>query len=239
MKLRRRTSAGSIPSSAREHVDRALDQRRRLRAAGAAVGADRRRVGDDRVEVEVDLRDVVDAAGHQPGEHRHQRRVGGIGAAVGDHAHLQAGDLAVARAADLDVLDLRAAVLHLEHRLRARLDVAHGAAELARQRDDDDLLRVGRRCARRSRRRWRSRRRAAAPSRARATRRSRPGRVRALARRPQDEAAGLRVGRGERGARLHRHGGEPLVDEARADDAPRRRRARPRRRGPAAARLPP
>ena len=41
--------------------------------------------------------------------------------------------------------------------------------------------------------------------------------VRALARRPQDEAAGLRVRRGERGARLHRHGGEALVDEARAD----------------------
>ena len=200
-----------------EHVDRALDQRGRLRAPGAAVGADRRRVGHDRVEVEVDLRDLVDAAGHQAGQHRHQRGVGGIGAAVGDHAHLQAGDLAVARAADLDVLHLRAAVLHLEHRLRARLDVAHGLAELARERDDDDLLRVAR-----------DARAEAAAGRGRDDAQLLvldPGRgadrglvgVRALARREEDEAAGLRVRLGQRGARLHRHGGEPLVDEARAD----------------------
>ena len=201
----------------REQVHRPLDQCGRLRPAGAAVGADRRRVRHDRVPVEVDLRDVVDAARHQAGEHRHQAGVGRVGAAVLDHAHLQPGDLAVAGAADLDLLHLGAAVLHLQHRLRARLDVAHGTAELARQRDGHDLLGVGRD----------PRAEAAAGRRrddpqlfrldSRRTAHAALLDVRALARGPQDEAAGVRVRRGQRGARLHRHGGEPLVDEASAD----------------------
>ena len=161
------------PDLDREHVDRALHQRRRLRAPGAAVGADRRRVGHDGVEVEVDLRDLVDARGHQAGQHRHQRRVGRIGAAVGDHADLEAGDLAVAGAADLDVLHLRAAVLHLDHRLRARLDVAHGLARACAPARRRRSAPGSTRCARRSRRRSRSRRPASCPPRCRSRSRSR------------------------------------------------------------------
>jgi hypothetical protein len=50
-----------------EHVDRALDQRGRLRTPGAAVRPEGRLVREDAPDIDVDARDRVRADGHQRG----------------------------------------------------------------------------------------------------------------------------------------------------------------------------
>ena len=85
----------------------------------------------------------VDARGHLAGEEGHDHRVAGIGAAVGDHVDADADQRAVAARAQLDVLDLRAPVLHRDHRLPAALDVAHRLAQAQRRRGHRGLLGIG------------------------------------------------------------------------------------------------
>ena len=127
----------------RQVVHGALDERGRLRAPRSAVGADRRRVGDHAAKAEVHARDHVDARGHLAGEEGHDHRVAGIGAAVGEHVDADADQGPVAARAQLDVLDLRAPVLHRDHRLPAALDVAHRLAQAQRRRGYRGLLGIG------------------------------------------------------------------------------------------------
>ena len=95
----------------REHVHRPLGRGRCLRPAGAAVGGDRRGVGDDAGRAALDVGDVVHRRRHRPGHERGQDRAHlGEPAAVLDDVQPVVRDLAVAVAADGDVLDLGAAV---------------------------------------------------------------------------------------------------------------------------------
>ena len=110
MKLRRRSSIGSIASSQRGVVDEALEERGRLRPAGAAVGAHRRGVGDGHGDVELDGREAVRAVGHPLGARREERADRRIGAGVADQPHPQPGERAVGCRAELGVLDLAPAV---------------------------------------------------------------------------------------------------------------------------------
>ena len=57
-----------------EQVDRPLDRGRRLGAAGAAEGDDRRGVGDDRTGAALDVGDVVHARRHRAGHERPEHR---------------------------------------------------------------------------------------------------------------------------------------------------------------------
>ena len=125
------------------HVDDALEQLRRLGAPGPAVGADRRRVGDDGLPRELDGRDVVDALGEQLGEAGEDRPDGRVGPAVADHRRAQPDDLAVALDAELHPLDLGAPVDHREHVLGAGLVPAHRTTEHQRGLRRDRVLGVG------------------------------------------------------------------------------------------------
>ena len=65
-------------------VDEPLEQRRRLRPPGAAVGAHRGRVGDGDGDVELDRREAVGAVGHALGAARQEGADARVGAAVAD-----------------------------------------------------------------------------------------------------------------------------------------------------------
>ena len=64
--------------------------------------------------------EAVGAVRHPPRAGRQERADAGVGAGVADEADAQAGERAVAAAAELDVLDLRPAVRQGEHVLAAR-----------------------------------------------------------------------------------------------------------------------
>ena len=113
-----------------EHVHRPLGRRRRLRPAGAAVRGDRRGVGDDAGRAALDVGDVVDRRRHRPGHERGEDRADlDEATAVLDGVQPVVGDLAVAVAADRDVLDLGPAVAERHHRLGAGLAPAQRAAD--------------------------------------------------------------------------------------------------------------
>ena len=76
-------------------VDQALEQRGRLRPAGAAVGAHRRGVRDRHGDVELDRRERVHAVRHPLGAGREERADARIGAGVAEQPHPQAGERAV------------------------------------------------------------------------------------------------------------------------------------------------
>ncbi len=78
-----------------EVVHRPLDRRGGLRAARAAVGGHRRGVGHHRPVVRPDVRDVVDAAGHQHGELGQRGAEAGVTAAVLDDVELIGEDAPV------------------------------------------------------------------------------------------------------------------------------------------------
>ena len=134
------------------------------------------------------------------------------------HVDADADQGPVAARAQLDVLDLRAPVLHRDHRLPAALDVAHRLAQPQRRRGDRGLLGIG----------GDARAEAAADVGHRHVdgvllEAERAGEdvargVGRLQRRPDAHAAGLRIGHGHGRRRLHRHGRQALVDEAAAHD---------------------
>ena len=123
-----------------EDVHRALDRLDRLRAAGAAVGDDRRRVRDDRGSGDLDPRDRVRADRAPVREHRQDRADRGVGAGVLQQLEAHGEHLAVASAADRDLLALRAAVAKGEHVLAAQLRPAHRALQLAGEPGDEHVL---------------------------------------------------------------------------------------------------
>ena len=105
---------------ARRLLDDALDDVGRLGPAGAAVGVDRRGVGEHRLHLAVDRRRRV-LAGEQRRveDRRHARREGRqVGAHVGGRLHAQREELAVLVQRQLGVRDVVAAVRVGEERLR-------------------------------------------------------------------------------------------------------------------------
>ena len=97
---------------ARRDVDDALDQIARLRAAGAAIGVDRRGVGEHALDPHINRRDGVDA-----GQHGHARRGRDegreerqIGAEIGDGLDPERQDAAVGVERQLGMADMVAAL---------------------------------------------------------------------------------------------------------------------------------
>jgi len=126
----------------RELVHDSLDAERSLRAAGATIGVGPGHVGEHVGAGEVVGGELVDGVEHERPQHRD---TGGdqaeVGAHVGHQFHLEPGDRAVAVGGDGDVLDLVAAVVPGEQRLRAGLGVLHRLAQASPDQHGDDLLR--------------------------------------------------------------------------------------------------
>ena len=124
-----------------EQVHRPLDRRRRFRAAGAPIGDDRRRVRDHRRRLAFDVGDRVDAGRHGAGHERCQDRAHlGVRTGVLEHVEAVGQDLAVAVAADRDVLHLGAPVPEGHHALAAGLLPAHRPPDLLGQPAEHDLF---------------------------------------------------------------------------------------------------
>ena len=137
----------------RRLVDEALEQRRGLGPAGAAVGAHRAGVGGRDHHVELDRREVVRAVRHAARAAGQRRADAGVGAAVADEPDPQTGERAVVAAAELGVLHLAAAVGHGHHVLAAGRHPHHRSSEPSCRRGDDGVLVLDARPCRRSRRR--------------------------------------------------------------------------------------
>ena len=199
-----------------EQVDRALDGGRGLRAPRTAVGVGRRGVGDRNPEPGLDLRDVVHALCHQAGEPGHQAARAPVGAGVLDDVDAVGQDLAVPGAADLDVLQLGAALRHANQVLAAGLGPAQRPTGFPGRPGDEKRIAVdadlGAEAAAHIGHHHANLVRGHAQDAA------------------QDEAAHLRVLRavpdgqlavfegGRRRAALHRQAGDPLVDDVLLDD---------------------
>ena len=112
MKLRLRSSIGSIPISAARRVHGPLDGVGGLGPSGAAVGVGGRHRREDRRAAEVvGRRQVVDAGVEEGAEQRDAGRDQlEVGAHVGEQADPDGGQLAVLVGGQLDVLDLPAAL---------------------------------------------------------------------------------------------------------------------------------
>src|SRR6266581_6849354 len=125
-----------------EQVDRALDGRRGLGPAGPPVGADRRRVGNGLPEPGLHVRDVVHAGCHQAGEEGEEPADALVGAGVLDDVEAVGEDAAVPAAADLDVLQLGAALRHRDQVLAAGLGPAQCPAGLPGRPGEGDRVPV-------------------------------------------------------------------------------------------------
>ncbi len=128
---------------ARRHVEQALAEEIGLEAARPAIGADRRLVGEQERNVEIDIGNAIGA--------RHELRdVAGADSAVGAHigAHVDEGvaaqteDGAVAGAGDLDVARRLAGMVHGHQMLAAVLDPFYRAADVTRRERDQKILRI-------------------------------------------------------------------------------------------------
>ena len=133
---------GVAPRLTRRDLNQTLDDECRLRAAGAAIGVDRRGVGVDRVDLAIDIGDRVLA--------RQQRRVkirrhGGregreISAEIGDRMDAQAGDLAARVEREFGMRDMVAPVRVREKRLGPIGSPFDRPVDLLRRPDADGLL---------------------------------------------------------------------------------------------------
>ena len=217
-----------------EHVHRALDHLRRLGPAGAADRAGRGRVRDDRRDVDLDLRDRVDAARHHRGQVGEERADAGIGAGVLEDVEPQRRHPTVAVAAELELDPLRPSLVHRDEVLAARLGPAHRPPGGARQRGDDHVLDLQPLAAEPT---ADVRRHDAHLARLQPEQQAEHHlvRVRCLRRQPDRQAAVVAELR-ERRPRLHRAGGQSLADTVDPARPPRSRRtaadrARPARAG--------
>ena len=142
MKLRRRISAGfSFRSRAAASTIRST-QIGGLGTAGAAIGIDRHRVGEDALHLEQHGRERVDGGVHLgAGERRDERRVvRQIGAEIGHCGYAQAEKLAVGRQRQLRRRDMVAALCVARECLVALGDPLHRTPDLLGRPDDERLL---------------------------------------------------------------------------------------------------
>jgi hypothetical protein len=122
-------------------VHHPLDGERGLRAARTPVRVGPRGVGEDACALEPVRGELVDPAVHERSEQWYARRdQPQVGAHVGEQAHIEASDCAVAARAEAQVLDLVAAVVRGEHAVAARLGVLDRLAHLLRGHEGDQLL---------------------------------------------------------------------------------------------------
>ena len=181
MKLRLRISSWPRFISQRAARHQALEQVGGLGPAGAAVGVDRRGVGEPRVHLHVDLRRRV-LAGQQGRveDGRHGRREGRqVGAQVGVGVHAQREELAVLVHRHLGVAHVVAAVRVGQEALRALGRPLDAAVELLGGPGQARRPRRTGRSSSRSRRRRRARSRAPCARAGRARRPSSAGARRA------------------------------------------------------------
>ena len=125
---------GIDPELARPRLHQSLDHERRLRPPRSAIRVDRHGVGVDRVDLAIDVRDVVLAREQrrvQIGRHR-RRKSRHVGAEIGDRPCPQAEDLAVAVERHFGVGDVVAAVRVGDERLGALRDPFHRASRALR-----------------------------------------------------------------------------------------------------------
>ena len=118
------------PDFGGEQVDGALDGRRGLRPAGAAIGGDRRGVGDGHPEGGLHPGDVVDAGRHQAREGGQEPAHPRVGATVLHDVDPVGEDPAVPVPADRQRVHLVPAVRHRHHVLAAGLHPADRPAGL-------------------------------------------------------------------------------------------------------------
>ena len=125
----------------RQLVHDPLDGERGLRPAGATVGVGGGLGGEHVRAGEPVRRELVDRVEHERAEDRDARRhQAQVGTHVGEQVHVQREDGAVPLGRDRDVLDLVAAVVGREQRLRAGLGPLDRLAQLHRRGEDEDLL---------------------------------------------------------------------------------------------------
>src|SRR5579885_2585814 len=101
-----------FPQLARHEVNSALGNIRRFWAACSSICISGNFVGKDDVTTEVNIWNIVSAAGYRESEsdHNHISEELRIGAQIGDAVYLQAGDLALFRSCNLDIVNLVAPV---------------------------------------------------------------------------------------------------------------------------------
>ena len=122
------------------HVDRPLDEGRRLGPAGAPVGAGGRGVGGDRGDLALRRLERVDALQHAARAERQQRADAGVGPRLAHDRGADRPQPPVVRAPELDPLDLAAAVESAAEVLAARRHPAHRPAQAERERRNDRVL---------------------------------------------------------------------------------------------------
>ena len=206
---------------ARSEIDAALDQVIRLGLAGAAIGVDRRRVGEHAAGLEGDQRNVVDAAHrarHRHGRHdrRHRRD---IGAEIGENFGLERQEAAIAVERQAGADQAVAAMDGSGKILAAIADPRDRAAEAARRPQHQHPFRiehvlhaeaaadVGNADAK------------LVPADAKhAVGEQVADRVRAGGRGGQMQTAARRIELAQRTARLHRRGDDAVVDQFAFDD---------------------
>ena len=126
-----------------EQVHGPLHRRGGLRAARAAVGADRRGVGHHRRRHRLGAREGVGPGRHQDGQEGQERAEPRVGPGVLQDLDPVGAHRPVPAAADGDLLDLRPAVGHADQVLVAGLGPARGPAQLPGDPADHPVLRVG------------------------------------------------------------------------------------------------
>ena len=189
-----------------------------LRPSRAAIGGDRRRVGEDARVGEVHVLDAIDAHAHHQREIRDERE-DGIGAEIRHHAHAERRDAAVGVHRRLHVGRVRPPVSGRRHVLGARLDPPERDAPQPGQRRNRDIFRIGAELhpeAAADLRRDDADLVLGHPER---VRQPAAEHVRRLVTGPHHEPAGRGIGGGEDGARLHRDPRETLAVHALLDHA--------------------
>ena len=142
-KFLRRSSAGILSEFARADFDQPLDHEGRFRPAGAAIGVDRHGVGIDRIDLAIDLRDVVLARQQRRIEiSRHRRREGRhIGAEIGYGLGAKAEDLAVAVEGHFSMSDMSRPCASVRN-ASERSETHFTGRPTLRRPQSDDFLRV-------------------------------------------------------------------------------------------------
>ena len=132
---------GAHAELARRRIDEALEQVGGLRPPGAAIGADRHRVGAHALDVHVDRADRVepgDEIGRARRDEAAERRE--IGAEIGEDRDAQAEEAALLVERKLGARDVVAALIVGDEALGAVLLPLHRPLELAARPDHQRLL---------------------------------------------------------------------------------------------------
>ena len=127
----------------RHDVEQPLAEEVGLEAAGPAIGADRRLVGHQQRDIEIDIRNAIRTRHELRDIARADRAIGAhIGAHVGIGVAAQAEDRAVLSAGDLDIAFRLARMVHRHQVLAPVLGPLDRPADMARGERDQKILRI-------------------------------------------------------------------------------------------------